>query len=607
MRFAGVPNAVRFRGLAAHRMYDGLGALPENLQNSLYPVGTPNTNYSEVIGNPMWDLMKQLAAQPYPTLPYAGPGVQNPWGTSATAGYAFSSSGTMVTSDGNTMAVSAPTGGTSGGGGGGGGTKMRTQLKGLSGLGDLLPLASPFPYRIKDPFVSGNNFWYTGQPTLNKGEPKYVNDAMEFLRSAVVDSDWDRVEAWLGWALQNGMTRDKLTMFDFGRMKYTGTAAAKKYYPFSKTDIRSFYERFLRFTAQSSPADRTCIQNKYDMAMRAADSSPRNQFVLRLSDCPLTEGWEKALLKMVALVAIPVAIAFAATAIVGVAAAGSAGGAGAVGAAGAAGGAGAAGAAGATAVATAIPVGVEVVTVAATALPVIGAGTAAAVSAGAALAAGSVIAAAAPPPIAPPEIAPPPTAIETVTVTAAPIAPIAPVVPVATAGAAIGASAVVATSTPPPIVQPSPAAPSETIETVTVEASAAPPPPFPILTAASAIPGIAAIVLNPPTIEVPEPTLNVDEQEPSLSDRVRDGLTDAVEQYGSDYVSQQLAEYLQGLLGRQPTPGELDDWQNWLDAGADPDNAPGSGVSFGAWLLLGAVLAIVAYDSFGRRKGSRRS
>ena len=68
MRLAGVPKVVRFRGLAAERMYSRLGALPENLQNDLYPVGYPNSNYNDVIGKSQWDLMRQAIATGYPEI-----------------------------------------------------------------------------------------------------------------------------------------------------------------------------------------------------------------------------------------------------------------------------------------------------------------------------------------------------------------------------------------------------------------------------------------------------------------------------------------------------------------------------------------------------------
>lgn len=60
--------------------------------------------------------------------------------------------------------------------------------------------AIDFPYTIKQPAWTGNFFWYTGGPVLNVGYPRYSNDCLEFLRFAVVDSNWDDVLKWFEWA-----------------------------------------------------------------------------------------------------------------------------------------------------------------------------------------------------------------------------------------------------------------------------------------------------------------------------------------------------------------------------------------------------------------------
>jgi hypothetical protein len=585
----------------------GLGALPENLQNSLYPVGTLNSNYNDTLSDPMWNTMRQIASVPYPSLPYAGEGEQNPWGTRG--GPFYIDNPTVAVNTGGAIIS------------GGGGRRGTTQL---FGLGDAA-LTTPFPYQIKNPFITGNTFWYTGSPVLNKGEPRFVNDAEEFLRSAVVDSDWERVEAWLGWALRNGLTASKLTDIDFGRYKWTGTSLNKKYYPFSSTDYRTFYDRFLRFAATTAPADADCIRSRMNLTMQAVQSSPRNQFVLRLSDCPLSLSWESAVLTMAAMIALPIAIAGIATLAAGAAAGAAAGTTAAVGTAGAAGATGAA--VGATAV------GIETVTVVASALPVLGAG-AAVISTGTALAAGSVIAAVAPPPIAPPEI-PIPVGIETVTVTAT-SAGVAPLVPIASAGAAIGAGTIVATATPPAPVEP-------TIETVTVEASTEPVPPPPLLPVATAVTavasvlppapfepietvtveasaetihidpleaaatGVTAIALTQPFIDVPEPQLPEIDTDESLIDRVTTGLTDAVSSVGADAVIGQLEQYLQDLLGRPPTPTEVDQWSDWVDTGGTtPPPHITSAASTWAFWILGGVIALAIYE-YSRRKKRRKS
>lgn len=600
MRLNGSHKTYRIGGLATGDCgcnEGSLGALPENLQNPLYPVGTLNSNFNQAISNKLWDTMKALARAPYPELPYAGAGVQNPW---STRGGPFTVTGLTVTS---TPPAPLPVA-TSGGRAKGVGTRA---MNGLGSLGATPALTAPFPYQIKNPFITGNNFWYTGQPTLNKNEPLYRNDAEEFLRSAVVDSDWDRVEAWLGWALRNGMTRDKLTQFDFGRYKWTGTKAAKKFYPFSHADIRSFYERFLKFTAVTMPADRKCIQNKYEMALKGANSSPRNQFILRLSDCPLSESWEKGLLKVVASIALPVALVVAAGAIAGAVAAGGAGGAaGAAGAAGASGaaGAGAAGAAaGAAGSAALIPAGIEVVTVAASALPVIGAGTVAA-TVGAGLASGALVAANVPPPLTaqpPPASLSPEPVIETVTVTGN--VPVVTAPEAITIGAGLSSGAIVAASAPPaPLqtAQPEPVQDSDTIETVVTEGTRIP----------VTDPGLVSIIgpsiaLDIPEIFSPEPPSPQYEDDPTLGDQIKTGLQDAAAQYGQQYVEDQLAQYLQDQLNHPPTQDDLDAWQDWIDDGGLRPGA-NSSTTLWPWLIVGGLAAAVVFTETKRGRTKHR-
>lgn len=590
MRMNGSHRTYRIGGLAigdcgCHD--NALGALPENLQNPLYPVGTLNSNYNQAINQKLWDTMKALARTSYPELPYAGAGVQNPWGT---LGGPFTVGGQTVTS---TPPALIPAGG---GRAKGVGTRA---MNGLGALGAAPVLTAPFPYQIKNPFITGNTFWYTGQPALNKGEPRFRNDAEEFLRSAVVDSDWDRVEAWLGWALRNGMTREKLTQFDFGRYKWTGTKAAKKFYPFSKTDFKTFYERFLKFTAVTMPADRQCIQTKYEMAMKGVNSSPRNQFTLRLSDCPLSEGWEKGLIKAVASIAIPIALVVTAGAIAtALTAAPVAGGAGAAAGVGAGAGAGVgAGTAAGVGASTLIPAGIEVVTVAATALPVIGAGTVAA-SVGAGLVSGALLTSAPPPLTA----QPPEPVIETVTVTANVPSVVAP--QAITIGAGLASGVVVATSAPPAPVQttqPSQTSDADTIETVVTEA----PRIAPIDPALAPILGAPGIVLDLPNISVLEPPTPQYQDNPTLAEQIKTGLQDAAAQYGQQYVEDQLAQYLQDQLNHPPTQDDLDAWQDWIDDGGLRPGA-NSSTTLWPWLIVGGLAAAVVFTETKRGRTKHR-
>lgn len=599
MRMKGSHKMYRVGGLAVGECgceSGALGALPENYQNPLYPIGTLNSNYEQAINNPMWDALKIYAQTPYSaSLPYAGAGMQNPWGTLGRDDF---------TVDGRTLAATTSPPAIIPSGGGGGATKGRGRVA-MAGLGDVPALTSSFPWRIKEPFITGNNFWYTGQPTLNRGEPKFYNDAEEFLRSAVVDSDWDRLEAWLSWAFQNGMTGDKLTQLDFGRFKWTGTKANKKMYPFSATDYKTFYERFLKYTATTAPADHKCIKLRYDMTMKAVASSPRNQFVLRLGDCPLQLGWEQGLIRVVAAIAIPVALVVTAGAIAGALTAGAAaGGAGAAAGVGATTGAAAGAGAGAASVgaAAAIPAGIEIVTVAATALPVIGASTVA-VTAGAALASGALITASTPPPLTaqpptPTPNLPPEPVIETVTVTGS--VPVVTAPEVATIGAGLTTGAIVATSTPPAPVQPEPPAQPDVIEEVVTEA----PRIAPIDPALASIIGAPGIVLDLPNISVSEPTPPQYEDDPTLTDRIKTGLQDAASQYGQQYVEDYLTDQLTDQLNRPPTNDDLDAWQEWIDAGGLQSGS--SAGNLWPWLLVGGLAAAVVWTESKRGKKSRR-
>src|SRR5580658_4520986 len=54
-----------------------------------------------------------------------------------------------------------------------------------------------FPWPIQEPAYTGNYFWWNGSAVLNIGYPIYANDCWEFLRFALVDSDFESVAQWL--------------------------------------------------------------------------------------------------------------------------------------------------------------------------------------------------------------------------------------------------------------------------------------------------------------------------------------------------------------------------------------------------------------------------
>lgn len=219
----------------------------------------------------------------------------------------------------------------------------------------------------------------------------------------------------------------------------------------------------------------------------------------------------------------------------------------------------------------AVPAGIEVVTVAAA--PIVAAPAAGTIGAG--IAAGGIAVAAAPPAIAPPEMTVPP--IETVVVQAAPV--VAP--PISGTVASAAAAGTIVATTAPPIIG------TEVIETVTVEA---PAPSAPVDPETAAIIGATSIPLTQPIIEVAEPTLPEFEsnESPSMTDRIRTALSDAVAELGGNYVRNRLAEILTDELGRPPTPSETSSARDWINR--QPVEA-----SLSAWLMLllfgGAILA----------------
>ena len=179
-------------------------------------------------------------------------------------------------------------------------------------------MATEFPYPIREPFLTRNIAWYTGAAIANVGEPQYVNDDREYLRSAMVDSDWERVEKWLAWKFSKMTPKDIQAFyksFNFGSYKWVkvGTGSGRRYLPFSPLDLETFYGRFKRF-ATGKDATRQCIEDtlaqhkrnyERDRARTTTANVPQS---LVISVCPVQITLADGLMKIVGLTAFVIAV-----------------------------------------------------------------------------------------------------------------------------------------------------------------------------------------------------------------------------------------------------------------------------------------------------------
>lgn len=117
----------------------------------------------------------------------------------------------------------------------------------------------PWPTPILNPHTTTALNWVTrGVPVVNKGSPRSIYDPVEYLRSALIDSDWDRVYYWFAVQYNDIYKRvgnQKDAFFPFANInildyKYVVTDSGQRiYYPFSLWDIKQFLTRIvLTFT-----------------------------------------------------------------------------------------------------------------------------------------------------------------------------------------------------------------------------------------------------------------------------------------------------------------------------------------------------------------------
>ena len=106
-----------------------------------------------------------------------------------------------------------------------------------------------FPYQNPAPHWTTNNKWWTGQTVLNVGSPRYSNDPWEYLRSALVDSNWTMFKNWCVWFLQEAGKAPStvfasaqpwagaLAAVNLSDHKYIMTSEGPVFLPFSYADL----------------------------------------------------------------------------------------------------------------------------------------------------------------------------------------------------------------------------------------------------------------------------------------------------------------------------------------------------------------------------------
>jgi len=166
-----------------------------------------------------------------------------------------------------------------------------------------------FPYDIPPPHYTSNLWWFDAHPVANAGQPRWQNDPDEYLRSAMVDSDWDAVEKWMVWKVANGMTYAGLSQFLFSTYKRIGGGAGPfRYLPFSRADYETFFRKFKRY-ADGDPASERCINDsrkkieKFNDNQMKYGGGGRVPFQLMIGVCPTRGVWWKGFLALAAIVA----------------------------------------------------------------------------------------------------------------------------------------------------------------------------------------------------------------------------------------------------------------------------------------------------------------
>jgi hypothetical protein len=141
-----------------------------------------------------------------------------------------------------------------------------------------------FPFSIPQPHWSTQQLWWCGQTVLNVGAALYSNDPVEYLRSALIDSDFVRVKNFIMWyyAINNPdptlywdastnswgdhflVTQpgaDAINYLNLADYKYILTESGPVYFPLSYQDLTNLWNVFVPYMYQMSDSDMYQMQH----------------------------------------------------------------------------------------------------------------------------------------------------------------------------------------------------------------------------------------------------------------------------------------------------------------------------------------------------------
>lgn len=503
---------------------------------------------------------------------------------------------------------------------------------------NVAPQIKQPPGPILNPHTTTALSWLTGGPILNIGAPRSIYDPDEYLRSAVMDSDWKRVAGWYAYyisQLWQNVSHAKSAYWALSQMniceyKYVvNSAGQKRFYPLSYDDVAQFARECIfnfrvndtgRETAQfgvfdsqgkkiTTPAGYYLIGDGGD-DVAGGMNQPSLYNALKAPNVngaasaqgSLSLGWVRgpegpwSFGNILALVSFAVAGYGAAAGISAAIAGAAAPSVGAVTTAGAsAGDVATAGTIAATSapalIAPAASTALEEVIITASLAPAISTAGAIAGTVAAAGAAGVIAATASAPAVSTP-------ALQEIVVTASPAAP------VSTVGVAAGvAGAVVPIATAPAIVAAGAETPPLQEIVVTGTPNAPAPISLPTATVSLVDAGISAALANP-SLDIQSPNLpelnNPDAGSASWWERL-------LQTYGSNYIRSHLNDIMCRLTGHCPSQAQLDAQDQYLQT------LPGGAANgiFGSsnllWIVAAAVIGLAVVLPEKKQKTHRRA